>query len=75
MRSGLEILRQDGCEIVVVLGHPAYYPRFGFEQSDRHGIACEFSAPAEAFIVMELREGVLDGVRGTACYRPEFNDV
>ena len=75
VRRGLEMLRENGYEIVVVLGHPAYYPRFGFEQSDRYGIACEYSAPAEAFMVMELREGAFEGVRGTACYRPEFSEL
>ena len=75
VRRGLEILREDGHEIVVVLGHPAYYPRFGFEQSDRYAVACEFSPPAEAFMVSALREGALEGVRGTACYRPEFSEL
>ncbi len=75
MRRGLGILRENGHEIVVVLGHPAYYARFGFEQSDRYAIACEFSAPAEAFMLIGLREGALEGVRGTARYRPEFSEL
>ena len=28
--SGLEQCRQAGYRIVIVLGHPSYYPRFGF---------------------------------------------
>ena len=75
VRRGLEMLRENGYEIVVVLGHPAYYPRFGFEQADSRGIAWEFDAPAEAFMVMELRDGALEGVHGKVRYRPEFNEL
>ena len=69
------MLRGSGFEIVVVLGHPDYYPRFGFDQADGHGIAWEFDAPVEAFMVMELRDGALEGIRGTVCYRPEFKGL
>ena len=75
VRRGLETLRETGFELVVVLGHPAYYPRFGFEQADSHGITCEFDAPVEAFMVMELRDGALEGVHGKVRYRPEFNEM
>ena len=30
IEEGLQVCRQAGYEIVVVLGHPSYYPRFGF---------------------------------------------
>jgi putative acetyltransferase len=58
---------------VVVLGHPAYYPRFGFEPAQTRGIRCVYDAPAEAFLVRELCPGGLARVSGTAHYAPEFD--
>jgi putative acetyltransferase len=70
---GLEMLRSDGCPFVVVLGHPTYYPRFGFERASEHGIASEYDGvPDEAFMILELAPGALEGVSGVARYRREF---
>lgn len=60
---------------VLVLGHPDYYPRFGFVQANRQGITCEFSSPPEAFMLKELRPGALNGRSGTAKYHPAFHDL
>jgi putative acetyltransferase len=50
VRAGLEILRQRSCPYVVVLGHPEYYPRFGFVPASRHGIVCQWEGvPDGAF--------------------------
>jgi len=57
---------------VVVLGHPDYYPRFGFVPGKPKGIFCEFEAPGEAWMVLELRKGALAGRSGTVKYQPEF---
>ncbi len=73
VRRGLEMLRAEGCPFVVVLGHPAYYPRFGFVPASRHGITSDYDGvPDEAFLVLELSPGGLEGVSGVARYRPEF---
>ena len=74
VRAGLEECRHLGHEIVVVLGHPDYYPRFGFVPGKQRGIDCEFEVPDEAWMVMELKEGVLGGRSGTVRYQPEFQD-
>lgn len=37
VRRGLDLLRADGCPFVIVLGHPEYYPRFGFERASAQG--------------------------------------
>lgn len=74
VRAGLEELRQAGHEIVVVLGHPDYYPRFGFSPTSKYGIKCEFEVPDEVFMALELREGALAGVSGTVKYQPEFSE-
>jgi putative acetyltransferase len=75
MNAGLEECRQLGCECVIVLGHPDYYPRFGFERASRYGVRFEFEAPDEACLILALKPGALDGVSGVAKYQPEWNGV
>ena len=70
VREGLAACRRAGADAVFVLGHSSYYPRFGFEQAAAHGIGNEYGAPPEAFMVLELTQGALDGVTGTAVYDP-----
>lgn len=60
---------------VVVLGHPEYYPRFGFVPAKRKGLTCEYSVPAEVFMVVELQSEALKGCEGTVKYRPEFSSL
>ena len=72
VREGLERCREIGCDAVVVLGHPAYYPRFGFVPAAGFGIGCEYDAPAEAFMILELRPGALAGAGGTVRYHAAF---
>ena len=74
VRAGLEECRRLGHEIIVVLGHPDYYPRFGFVLAKPIGIDCEFEAPEEAWMILELREGALAGRRGIVKFQPEFNE-
>jgi putative acetyltransferase len=61
VRAGLDACRAAGCRIVVVLGHPEYYPRFGFAPASSAGLACEFPVPADAFMALELVPGALAG--------------
>ena len=75
VRVGLEECRRLGHEIVVVLGHPDYYPRFGFVPAKPKGISCEFEVPNEAWMVLELREGALAGRKGTVKFQPEFHEA
>jgi putative acetyltransferase len=64
-----------GFDAVFVLGHPEYYPRFGFSPASRKGFSCVYPVPDEVFMVLESREGCLDGFRGLIRYRSEFNAV
>lgn len=72
VRTGMARLEELGCPFVIVLGHPGYYPRFGFEPASRHGIRCEWEVPDEVFLVSVLDEGAMEGVSGLARYRPEL---
>lgn len=62
VRTGLEECRHLGHEIVVLVGHADYYPRFGFVPARPKGIECEFEVPDKAWMLLQLREGVLAGV-------------
>jgi putative acetyltransferase len=74
VREGLERLRSTPAPFVIVLGHPDFYPRFGFEPCSRHGIRCPWEGvPDEAFMIRILQEPLLRGVTGMARYRPEFD--
>ena len=75
VRAGLDQLRAQGVDAVFVLGHPAYYPRFGFERASAFGKRWEHDAPDEAFMALELRAGVLGGDAATVAFRPEFAGV
>lgn len=70
VRRGLELLRDRGEGIVIVVGHPAYYPRFGFSTDAARWLESPF--PREAFMAMELIAGSLDGIRGRVVYSPAF---
>lgn len=72
IRAGLEECRRRGFAAVVLVGHPEYYPRFGFVAAHTYGLGCEFPVPQDAFMVRELEPGALGGVGGVVRYRPEF---
>jgi putative acetyltransferase len=73
--AALATAHAGGRRAVVVLGHPAYYPRFGFVPASRFGLRCEYDAPDDAFLALELRAGALAACRGLVRYRPEFAAV
>ncbi|MGH9938173.1 MAG: GNAT family N-acetyltransferase, partial [Blastocatellia bacterium] len=75
VQHGLERCREAGHPFAVVLGHPHYYPRFGFAPASRFGIKSEYDVADENFMAMELREGALQNQAGMARYQPEFNEV
>jgi len=73
IKEGLEYCRRAGIQAVVVLGHPEYYPRFGFRRASSRGLQCEFDAPDEAFMALELIPNVLSGRLGVVNYHAAFN--
>jgi putative acetyltransferase len=73
---GLEAARRRGAHIVVVVGHPGYYQRFGFRPARELGLRSEYPEVGDAFMALELTPAVLEGRgEGLARYRPEFADV
>jgi putative acetyltransferase len=75
VEAGLTACHHTPYGVVVVLGHPHYYPRFGFTPAKPLGIVWEHDAPEEAFMVKEIQEGALAQIRGVVKYRPEFATV
>ena len=75
VREGLKACQDIGCSVVFVLGHPDYYPRFGFVPASLKGLRCEYDVPEEAFMVAELTPGALEGWHGVVKYLPEFGRV
>lgn len=73
--KGLEISRELGFNSVIVLGHSAYYPKFGFVVANQFGIKAPFDVPDEVFMAMELVPDGLKGISGTVQYPKEFEDV
>ena len=60
---------------VIVLGHPRYYPIFGFAPARPLGVSCDYNVPDDTFMILALGDASLDEVRGTARYHPEFNGL
>ncbi|MEU3958630.1 bifunctional class I SAM-dependent methyltransferase/N-acetyltransferase [Streptomyces buecherae] len=54
IRAGLDAARARGEGLVLVLGHPEYYPRFGFTPASRFGIRAPFEVPDEAMMALAL---------------------
>ncbi|MCJ7518683.1 MAG: N-acetyltransferase [Anaerolineaceae bacterium] len=72
--EGLSKVKKKGYPFVVVLGYPAFYPRFGFQQASGLGLKCQWKdVPDEAFMAIIFNEEKMKGVAGVARYRDEFD--
>ena len=75
IEEGLQECRRLGHRIVIVVGHPAYYPKFGFVAARDFGIHAPFPCPDDVFMALPLYGGALDGISGTVRYPPAFDAV
>lgn len=75
VEAGNSELRAAGMPFIIVLGHPAYYPRFGFMPASRLGIRCEWDVSAGALMVLVIDRVKMSGVSGMAKYRREFSGL
>ena len=77
VQAGIEILKGRGHPFIIVLGHPEYYPRFGFQASLVHsGIRSQWEGvPDEAFMILILNDEAMFGACGVARYRNEFDEA
>jgi len=72
--AGLERAAATDFPLVVVLGHPEYYPRFGFEPAGAHGVKAPWDVPPEAWMVLRL-PAHRPQARGLVTYAPAFDAV
>jgi len=75
VRAGLAECARLGQPVVVVVGHPEYYPRFGFRPARAAGLEAPFEVRDAAFMVWEGSPGALVGIRGMIEYPAAFNDL
>ena len=75
VEAGNQQLKAAGCPFIIVVGHPNFYPRFGFNPASAAGITSEWELRDEVFMVLVLDQKQMAGVSGQAKYRPEFSSV
>jgi putative acetyltransferase len=75
VRRGLEEAKRLGHAVMIVLGHPTYYPRFGFSAALAKPLGCPFGDAGDAWMALELVPGALVGLRGKVVYPPFFDGV
>ena len=75
IKAGIQQCINDGYDAIIVLGHPDYYPKFGFVPSVKYGIKTEYEVPEDVFMVLEVKENSLKGKKGTIKYHEAFGSV
>lgn len=73
VREGLRACREAGHRIVIVLGHPEFYPRFGFSAKLTGPLRSPYSGPS--FMAVELVPDALRGIEGEVRYPAPFDDL
>ena len=73
--AGLDQLRERGERIVIVLGHPPFYPRFGFSAALARPLQSAYSNAGDAWMALELVPGALTDVHGVVTYPAAFAGV
>jgi putative acetyltransferase len=72
VRAGLAECERLGFGHVVLIGHPDFYPRFGFRSAREKGLESPIPVPDHVFLASELNEGALENISGTIQYPPAF---
>lgn len=64
--------RELGFESIILLGHPTYYPKFGYRKTSDFDIQLPFDVPDENCMAIELVEDALKNINGMVEYPKEF---
>jgi putative acetyltransferase len=72
---GINACRSSGYRAIVVIGHPAYYPQFGFTRAGAKGLETPVPTAEEAFMVLELVPDALNGIQGKIIFPQEFYEI
>jgi putative acetyltransferase len=73
VRGGLDLCREQNHRIVMVVGDPRFYSRFGFSSPPPRRLCSPYAG--DSFMVLELEQGALRSVTGAVHYPPPFADV
>lgn len=74
--AGHQKAMELGYQSVILVGHPEYYPKFGYKRCSTWNIKSPIDLPSDdVFMALELSEGSLQGVTGTVVFPPEFAGV
>jgi putative acetyltransferase len=74
IKEGIKACKSLGYGAIIVVGHPEYYPRFGFSPAREKGLETPFPVPDEAFMVYEIVPGYFDNIGGMIKLAPEFDE-
>jgi putative acetyltransferase len=73
MEEGIRRSKELGYGLLFLIGHPTYYPQFGFLPARKFGFDLkQFQVPDDVFMVLELRNGDLTKVKGELLYPEAF---
>ncbi|AJS61502.1 GCN5 family acetyltransferase [Paenibacillus sp. IHBB 10380] len=73
IHEGLNRCKELGYYLVLLIGHPSYYPKFGFRPARQFGLELkQFEVPDEVFMVCELKENELKNIKGELEYPRAF---
>lgn len=72
IKASLKKAKELGFQSVIVLGHPGYYPKFGFAKASLWDIQAPFEVPEEALMAIELQKDSLKNVSGIIQYPDVF---
>lgn len=73
IREGLDRCARMGHRMVLLLGHPGYYPRFGLSADLAKSLSSVYSG--EAFMALELVPGAIAVLTGEFEFAPPFKAV
>jgi len=76
INEGIHIIKNNSTPFIIVLGHPEYYPKFGFEPASKYGLTCQWNDISDdAFMVMILDQERMESVSGIARYLKEWDEA
>jgi putative acetyltransferase len=71
--EGIRRCKALGYGIILLIGHPSYYPKLGFQPARSYGLELkQFEVSDDVFMVYELEEGKLQEIRGELQYPSAF---
>lgn len=74
IEKGIIECKNQGHSIIILVGHPEYYPRFGFKSAEQYDIQHPFEVPEDVFMVYELKPDTLKYVNGVLMYSKPFEE-